>query len=123
MTHPPCPVAQPPIGHVHEKHNHIFAPTQQHCNVSQTASLARELAAELPEVPQGFTDLTSLGNFGKHKSNEERDLHSWTKRAFGNQLQKYKLKLDVSWVGCPNTFAIVWPLASHKCDSGSIWLI
>ena len=37
----------------------------------------------------------SLGNMGLHPSNQERDLHRWTKRHWGLSLQPYIVHLDL----------------------------
>ena len=64
-------------------------------HISQSASLARAVVADVPEAPAGIKSVASLGAAGKWPANEERDLHRWCHNLFNCGLEKYYLKLDV----------------------------
>ena len=65
------------------------------CPISLAADISRGIVSEIPDVPEALYNFASLGSWGKHPSNEERDLHNWCRNLYNCQLEVYHLKLDL----------------------------
>lgn len=63
-------------------------------NVSTLVSVAQAQAqdGELPEAVKAFA---SLGCWGKHRSNEERDMHRWLHNLYDRHLEVYHVDMEL----------------------------
>lgn len=69
-------------------------------SISAAADLCRAIVEDVgSQAPQAVRALASLGAWGDHCQNQERDLHRWTCGLYGLALQPYdiEMRLQVSW--------------------------
>ena len=64
------------------------------------------------DVPETVRCFASLGAFGAHTHNEERDLHRWLKNLHQISLEPYYIKLEVE-VGASEIFFYSLPCACY----------
>lgn len=63
-------------------------------HVHTIASIAQAQCKDGP-APEPVTAMASIGAFGRHPSNAERDLHRWLKSLYGIDLQPYYVKMNL----------------------------
>lgn len=66
--------------------------------VAEVCDISRANLAD-GHVSEAIVGLSSLGGFGKHESNQERDLHRWLKGLHSMTLEPVEVSmvLNVSW--------------------------
>ena len=65
-------------------------------SIAAAADLARAYVKDMGDVaPTAVKALASLGSWGTHSQNQERDLHKWAHNLYGFELETFEVQMSL----------------------------
>lgn len=65
-------------------------------SIASAADLSRACFKDLgSETPEAIQALASLGSWGNHSQNQERDLHTWVRKLHNFNLETYEVQCSL----------------------------